>query len=174
MILNKLPSLIISCCQLQLERTDRESEDGRQPGQLNLGSLGLSSSHPSPTSHLCPAITACLPQDGTSSYMPRIDSTTFLEKRGPWLGSTLQEPGFWAGSGPQARLCPSLPHVSAGERAVVWPWCLYHMLLEKLKLVKLKRTRQNLGASLRDQGLATLGGRGLGHAISRGHSQMLE
>lgn len=71
MILNELPSLIISRCQIQLKKTDRESKDGRQFGLLSLGSLGRWS-HPSPTSHLCPAITACLPQDRHPSYKPKV------------------------------------------------------------------------------------------------------
>lgn len=48
------------------------------------------------------------------------------------------------------------------------------MLLEKAKLVKVKRTLQNLAASLRDQGLAALRGGDLGHEISRGQTQMSE
>lgn len=48
------------------------------------------------------------------------------------------------------------------------------MLLEKPKVVKVKRTRQNLSASLRDWGLATLRGGDLGSVISGGQSQMSE
>lgn len=48
------------------------------------------------------------------------------------------------------------------------------MLLEKAKLVKVKRTLQNLAASLSDQGLAALRGGDLGHEISRGQTQMSE
>lgn len=64
-----------------------------------------------------------------------------------------------------------IPPVTSENRA---PWHLHHMPLEKPKLVKVKRTRQNLSASLRDWGLATLTGGDLGSVISGGQSQMSE
>lgn len=72
MILNELPGLIISYCQIQLKKTDGSRKMVRQLGLWSLESLGLIWSHSSPTSHLSPVTTSSLAQGGHSSYMHEI------------------------------------------------------------------------------------------------------
>lgn len=83
----------------------------------------------------------------------------------------MSEHALWAGSPGQVM---PIPPVTYENMAFMWPWCLRHMVQEKAKLVKIKRTHQKLAASLRDQGLVALRGGDLGHEISRGHTQMSE